>query len=285
MGLVNERLRAFVHLVGIASSLEKKFRWIAFPGLIRGIGIIHFFVFVLILFNPDTLNLFRFNREAMAEGEYWRVISFIAIPPITPVGMPLLMTLFMFFLLKITFLINDSLEHAWGEFRTSLYVYATLACMILANFLQGPFFFGGHGGLILYQAVFIAFATLFPNIEFRLFLILPVKIGVLAIILGVITLLQCFRGWDITAHTALTFLPYLVWAVPRFGKWYAVRGKVSARRAAFQKDSASGSKTFHECAQCGATEASHPGREFRVTADGRELCDACLPEKQADTGK
>ena len=207
MGLVNERLRAFVHLVGIASSLEKKFRWIAFPGLIRGIGIIHFFVFILLIFMPATGRLFLFNPQAIAEGEYWRVISFIAIPPITPVGMPLLMTLFMFFLLKITFLINDSLEHAWGEFRTSLYVYATLACMIPANFLQGPFFFGGKGGLILYQAVFIAFATVFPNIEFRLFLILPVKIGVLAIILGVITLLQCFRGWDITAHTALTDHP------------------------------------------------------------------------------
>ena len=280
MGLVNERLRPFVHVVGFTNSLERKFRWLSFPGLIRGIGIIHFFVFVLILFNPDTLNLFRFNREAMAEGEYWRVISFIAIPPITPVGMPLLMTLFMFFLLKITFLISDSLEHAWGEFRTSLYVYATLACMILANFWQGPVFAGG-GGLILYQVVFIAFATLFPNIEFRLFLILPIKIGILAIILGIITLLQCFQGWQVAAHVALTFLPYLVWALPRFCRLYAARGKATARRAAFQRASIPEGSTFHKCDQCDATDASHPERDFRVTEDGRELCNACLESPPA----
>jgi hypothetical protein len=33
--------------------------------------------------------------------------------------------------------------------------------------------------------------------------------------------------------------------------------------------------TFHRCESCGATEASHPAREFRVAVDGNEYCDAC----------
>ena len=278
MGLVNASLRPFLHPVSLSNSLEPKFRWMAFPGLIRGIGIIHFFVFVLLIFNPETLNSFTFHEAKIAKGEYWRAISFIALPPILPGGMLLLSTLLMFFVMKITFLINDSLEHAWGEFRTSLYVYAVLACMIIANFWSGPLF-SGQGGLFLYEAIFIAFATIFPNIEFRLFLVVPVKIGILAIILAVITILQCFTGGlQVTAHILLTFFPYLVWAVPRFLKWYIMRGRTAARRNAFQRQALTAGEAFHKCEQCGATDSSHPERDFRVTEEERELCNACLGE-------
>ncbi|MEC8941142.1 MAG: hypothetical protein VYC95_00305, partial [Verrucomicrobiota bacterium] len=68
----------------LSNSLEPKFRWMAFPGLIRGIGIIHFFVFVLLVFNPETSTSFIFNKTLIAKGEYWRAISFIALPPILP---------------------------------------------------------------------------------------------------------------------------------------------------------------------------------------------------------
>ena len=279
MGLVNACLRPFVHPVTLSNSLEPKFRWMAFPGLIRGIGIIHFFVFVLLVFNPETVNSFIFNKTLIAKGEYWRAISFIALPPIPPGGWPLLLsTLLMFFILRITFLINDSLEHAWGAFRTSLYVYAVLGCMILAHFWSGPLL-SDLGGVILYAALFIAFATIFPNIEFRLFLVVPVKIGILAIILAVITILQCFTGGlQVTAHILLTFFPYLAWAVPRFLKWYVMRGRTAARRTAFQRQALPEGETFHKCEQCGATDSSHPERDFRVTEEERELCNACLAE-------
>ena len=278
MGLVNACLRPFVPHVSLSNSLEPKFRWMAFPGLIRGIGIIHFFVFVLLVFNREVGNSFVFNKDLIAKGEYWRVISFIAFPPILPGGMLLLSTLLMFFIMKITFLINDSLEHAWGEFRTSLYIYAVLGCMILANFWFEPLL-PGQGGRILYETMFIAFATIFPNIEFRLFLVVPVKIGILAIILAVITILQCFTGeLQVTAHILLTFFPYLAWAVPRFLKWYVMRGRTAARKNAFQRQALPEGEAFHRCDQCGATDSSHPKRDFRVTEEERELCNACLAE-------
>ena len=275
MRLVNECLRPFLHLVSLANSLEPKLRWMAFPGLIRGIGIIHFFVFVLLVFNPDALPSFVFDKTLIAKGEYWRAVSFIALPPILPGGWLLLQTLLMFFILRITFLVNDSLEHAWGEFRTSLYVYAVLGCMILANFWSGPLF---PGGLILYESIFIAFASIFPNIEFRLFLIIPVKIGILAIFLGGGIIMLCFRGLEMTGHILLTFFPYLIWAIPRFLKWYIMRGRTAARRNAFQRQALPEGEDFHRCEQCGATDSSHPERDFRVTGEDRELCNACLGE-------
>ncbi len=278
MRLVNERLRPFLHPVSLANSLEPKLRWMAFPGLIRGIGIIHFFVFVLLVFNPGALSSFVFDKALIAKGEYWRAISFIALPPIPPGGWLLLQTLLMFFILRITFLINDSLEHAWGAFRTSLYVYAVLGCMILAHFWSGPLF-SVLGGLILYEAIFIAFATIFPNIEFRLFLIVPVKIGILAIFLGIITILLCIQGGaEVTGHILLSFFPYLRWAIPRFFRWYIMRSRTAARRNAFQRQALPEGEDFHRCEQCGATDSSHPERDFRVTGEDRELCNTCLGE-------
>ena len=100
MRLVNERLRPFLHPVSLANSLEPKLRWMAFPGLIRGIGIIHFFVFVLLVFNPGALSSFVFDKALIAKGEYWRAISFIALPPIPPGGWLLLQTLLMFFIIS-----------------------------------------------------------------------------------------------------------------------------------------------------------------------------------------
>ena len=248
--LVNKRLPPFVHHVSLINSLEPKFRWIAFPGLIRGIGIIHFFVFILLVFSPDTLQSFLFDKGLITKGEPWRIASFIALPPILPGRSLLLSTLLMYYVLRITFLISDALEEAWGAFRTSLYVYAILGCMIMANFWIGPLF-PGQGGLILYEVLFLAFATLFPRIEFRLFLILPVRIGILALLLGGITLLTCFNSTRVATHILLTFSPYLFWAVPCFFRWYITRGRTAARRKSFQQQSLPKENLFTDAKSAG----------------------------------
>ena len=158
----------------------------AFPGLIRAIGIIHVFVFLLLVFLPSSAVSFAFDYQRIVSGEYWRVISFAALPPVPLGSSPLLSALFMFFAMRITFMFNDGLEEAWGELKTSIYVYSVLACMIFAQFLgKGT---GGFGGITLYAQLFFAFATLFPRVEFHLFLILPIKVWVLGVITGGILL-------------------------------------------------------------------------------------------------
>lgn len=277
MRLVNECVPPFVPQVGLSNSVKPKFRWLAFPGLIRGIGIIHFFIFVLLVFQWKAIWVFVYDWGKITEGEYWRIFSFLAIPPLTPNpgSFLLILTLFMFFILKITFLMNDTIEEAWGELRTTLYVYASLACIIAANLIFGPIFYG-QGGLLFYETMFVAFATICPHYEFRLMLILPVKVGVLAVILGIIILIQCFRGWEVAGHAALSFFPYLIWAVPRFVTWFKARGNTMARQAAYRSKSLPAGAAFHTCAQCNATDATEPDRDFFVADDDRELCNVCL---------
>ena len=278
MGLVNERFPPFLPPVSLFNSLEPKIRWMAFPGLGRAIAILHVFVFLLLVFLPSSRFSFVFNYQIIAAGEYWRVISFAALPPVVPVpgGMPVLSGLFMFFVMRITFLISDGLEEAWGALRASIYVYSTLACMILAHFLvKSP---QGIGGPTLYAQLFLAFAVLFPRVEFQLFLIFPVKVGVLGFISGAILLFYCFTGLDTALLTLLPALPFLFWACPRLLIWSVTRGRTAARRAKFRESSLPEGQAFHHCAQCGATDISHPQREFRVTGEEQELCSECLDQ-------
>ena len=149
---------------------------------------------------------------------------------------------------------NDGLEEAWGELKASIYVYSVLACMIFAQFLGKNT--GGFGGITLYAQLFFAFATLFPRVEFHLFLILPIKVWVLGVITGGILLFGVLQAPGYAHIILLPSLPYLFWAFPRLLKWYVTRGQTVARRAKFQQGVRPEGEAFHHCAQCGATDSS-----------------------------
>jgi len=281
--------RPFFSPVGLSNSLEPKLGWLAFPGLIRGIVIIHAVIFVLLLMRGEdavaTLALFVFDWDQILAGEVWRLISFIMIPPVGIGGSPTLAVLFMFIAMMIAFLINDLLEQSWGVFRTTLYCYGIFFCQILAHLILGFLEIavdGSQGGVIFYQAIFLAFATTVPRYEFRLFFVLPVQVWVLGAALGAYLVLQCFGGLFNALYYFLCFAPYLVWALPRFVRWVRQREHSAARRANFQAKSKRSSDHFHTCDRCGATDVSHSDRDFRVTEDGGELCDACLQSEASE---
>ena len=214
--------------------------------------------------------------------------SFLLLPPQFPGGT--LGILFMFIAVMIAFMINDSLEHAWGVFRTSVYCFGVMLCQIvgltvlsLVSIPMAAMGLSTMGGVIFYEAIFLAFATVYPRYEFRLFFILPVQVWVLGVIAGILIVLQSislaslgFHGILQAIYLYFVLLPYLVWAVPRLIRYSKERGQTAARRAKFQQKSLPASESFHKCEQCGATDASHPERDFRITEDERELCDSCL---------
>ena len=104
--------------MGLSNSLEPKFSWLAFPGLIRGVTIIHVMMFVVLAFQPAAIAEFVFDPEKILSGEAWRVGSFLLLPPLRGIGT--FTVIFMFIGAMIAFMINDALERTWGVFRTSL---------------------------------------------------------------------------------------------------------------------------------------------------------------------
>ena len=274
--------------MGLSNSLEPKFSWLAFPGLIRGVTIIHVMMFVVLAFQPTAIMEFVFNPEKILSGEAWRVGSFLLLPPLTGIGT--FTIIFMFIGAMIAFMINDALERTWGVFRTSLYCYGVMVCQIIALTLlsildmnvNDILSFSAKGGAYFYGSIFLAFATSFPRHEFRLFFIIPVQVWVLGVVSGITIVLQSFTGVYSALFLYLTFLPYIVWALPRFIRWYRTRSQTAVRQADYRARSLPAGDSFHACEQCGATDTTHPDRDFRITGDDRELCDVCLEGNPVD---
>lgn len=254
---------------------ERKLGWMSFPGFLRYYALFHVMVFGLQFISPGIGDVLSFDREKIFEGEVWRLVTFLfATSGFRGVGA--LAILFLFFMVMIAFMMSDALEQEWGVFKTSMFFYVGVLGLLLANFLFRMPMPGS--GFFIYQGAFFAFATLFPRVEFRLFLILPVQVRYLAMLLGVFLVLG-----------VLSYLPWVGFAMLAFGNYFfwaglpALRGgmrvmEAKGRKRKFESAAFPEGEAFHRCKVCGRTEVSDPELEFRMAVDGEEYCDEHLPD-------
>lgn len=255
--------------------MERNFGWLGFPGFLRFYALFHAMVFALQLFRKDIGQLLEFDREKILAGEVWRLMTFLfsssGASGITPFG-----ALFFFFMVMIAFMMSDALEGAWGTFRTSMFFYFGWLMLIVGNFIS-PVMFPGSG-FLLYGAAFLAFATLFPRVEFMMFFILPVQVRFLAMIQAGLMVFMLLGNLYLIPLFLLGHLNYLLWAgLP------ALRGKAQIAQAAQRRKNFNAKKlpkeeAFHVCKVCGRTEISDRALEFRIGVDGEEYCEDHLPK-------
>jgi len=255
--------------------LEKRFGWLAFPGLLRFYAIFHGIVYVLQWFRPDLGKLLEFDLGRIMAGEVWRAVTFL-IASSGSIGSGVFGILATLFFIMVAFMMSDALEEAWGVFRTTLFHLTGFLGLILANFLFPSLM--PESGTLIYGAAFFAFATLFPKIEFLLFFILPVQVRFLAWLNAGIWVLAVMRDWRMLPFLLLGYAGYLLFAgIP------ALRGKLQSGigapfSGAKRRQNASKEAAFHACAKCQRTDVSDPTLEFRVGADGHEYCTEHLPK-------
>jgi hypothetical protein len=254
---------------------ERKFGWLSFPGLLKYYALFHVLVYLLQMVNPGIGEILEFNRAKIMDGEVWRVFTFLVADSGSG-GLGALGALFLFFMVMVAFMMNDSLEGAWGVFRTSVFHYTAFVGLILANFLYAAPMAGS--GFFVYTSAFFAFATLFPRHEFLMFLIIPVQVRWLAFLGGGLLVFGVIFDPIYFGFLLLGFGNYLLWAgIP------ALRGqarvvKSVARKRKFDKNKLDDGEAFHRCKTCGQTEVSNPELEFRMAADGEEYCEDHLPQ-------
>lgn len=257
-----------------SKEFERRFGWLAFPGLLRYFAMLHAMVYVLTIVKPGIGGQLAFDWDLIRAGEYWRLATCLFATAgagrATQMGV-----FFMVFMVMIAFMISDALEGAWGVFKTTLYFYCGIIGGIAACFVAPGM--GMLTGYFFYESAFFAFATLFPRVEFRMFFVLPVQVRFLAILAAVVLIAQDFKNPQWWAVLGLGFINYLLWAALP-----ALRGKARevnavSRRRQFAAAKAKPGTEFHRCEHCGRTDVSDPALEFRVGVDGKEYCDEHLP--------
>jgi len=158
------------------SKLERKYGKYAIKNLMLYIIALYAFGFIINLFYPAVYQAwFSLNAEKILHGQIWRIVTFIIQPTTTSV-------LFIFFSLYLYYMIGTVLERAWGSFRFNVYFFMGVILHVLAAILI-YLVFGVNLELNTYylnMALFMAFATVQPDMQLLLFFIIPIKIKWLA---------------------------------------------------------------------------------------------------------
>jgi len=241
----------------------------SFPGLLRYYALFHVLVFLLQFVNPQIGLVLEFDRAKIFSGEVWRLVTFLFASSggsgLGPFGL-----LFLFLMVMISFMMSDALEGAWGIFRTTLFYYTGFAGLLAANLIYAHPMPGS--GFFVYISAFLAFATLFPKVEFLMFFVLPVQIRWLAILIAGLTLWGLFAEPLYIGFLILGFGNYILWAGIPALQGRALIIESANRRKKFERKKGSPDEAFHVCAECDRTEVSDPYLEFRMAADGEEYC-------------
>ena len=234
-------------------------------------------VYLMTQFTQNTIlySLLIFDRDAILHGQIWRLFTY----PLTFYNSNLLL---MAVALFCYYSIGRAMEAIWGTLRFNLFYLCGVVLMDIWCMA-----FGGRADVTyLNLSLFLSYATMFPDAQFLLFFIIPIKAWIFALL----DLLLAVYG--LLAYP----FPYNFFSIISLANYFLFFGKdvlnvvpLSWRlriRQLFNKNAApapqrpkvipfsqsnSGSAASpkqeapytHKCTVCGRTDASHPELEFR----------------------
>ncbi len=146
---------------------------------------------------------FSLIPSLVAQGQIWRLITFIFLPPSSS---PLALVLSLYFY----YIMGSALERVWGTFRFNLYYLFGIIGCILAGLISG---YGTNTYLNL--SLFLAFAYLFPEHQVLLFYVIPIKVKYLAYLDWAIFAIDLITGsWSAKAAIIALLINFFIFFGP-----------------------------------------------------------------------
>ena len=262
-----------------------------FHNLMYYIVILYAIGLVMNLLNPMVYwQFFSLDIEKILHGQIWRLVTFLVYPPTlaTWAFMDLffgILALFMYHSLGLT------LERVWGAFRFNMFFFMGVIGQILAAFVGYVVFHEAYfitTGFLNFS-IFLAFAICFPDVQFLLFMVIPVKAKWLAVAESAVYAYSFFRGSASTrCEIALSLINVLLFvAMTRNYQKYSPREMKRKHDFKTKIKVLPKGKSMHKCVVCGRTEADGTDLEFRYCskcAGGLEYCMDHLYTHQHVTG-
>ena len=248
------------------------------PNLMLYISLGTALVFLMSIINENYALYYWlcFDRQLILQGQVWRLVSYV----LTYNAGNVLLTIISLF---CYYSLGQGIENLWGTLRFNLFYFTGVI-------LQDVFcmLFGGTANVFyLNLSLFLAYATMYPNAQFLIFFVIPVKAWILALLDLVLTL------YPVITLTVAGLFPYSLFPLVAllnyflfFGKdvlnvipmsWRAnaarlfrKKPKQKAKVVPFPKAGSYEATTVsvkapytHRCTVCGRTDVSNPDLEFR----------------------
>ena len=218
--------------------------------------------------------LLCFDRAKILQGEVWRLFSYVFTYSTSSIFLTAVS-------LVCYFSLGRAIENLWGTLRFNLFYFTGVILMDIYGLITGC----DANVYYLNLSLFLSYATLYPNAQFLLLFIIPVKAWVFAVFDLVVPLL------DVLVYP----FPYNLFPLVALANYFLFFGKDVVNvfpiswRANFarlfrkRKKAAPGAKTIpfptagsyeattatvkapytHRCTTCGRTDISNPELEFR----------------------
>ena len=226
--------------------------------------------------NPLLYSLLVFDREAILHGQIWRLITY----PLTFYHSNiLLMAVFLF----CYYSLGRAMENIWGTLRFNLFYFCGILMMDVWCMI-----FGGRADVTyLNLSLFLSYATMFPNAQFLLFFIIPVKAWIFALFdLALVLYSLLADPFPYNCFSVISLANYFLFFGADVLNVIPMSWRVNARRLFRKKSyapkqekpkvipfSQAGSYEAttakpkapytHKCTICGKTDADDPTLEFR----------------------
>ena len=228
-------------------------------------------LFYSLLFNSSLLNLLYFNPLLIMRGQIWRLFTFVFIPNTTS-------PIFFLFAAFLYYSIGSALEYTWGTFKFNIYyllgmVFNMLGLLIVQLIFYRDdvsaytFYRSTYSSITVYLnlSLFLAYAVLYPDVQFLLYGILPIKVKYLAAIDVIFLAYALISG---TVSTRVLIIVSLLNFLLFFGsKLRSSRPTATSKQfKAKQRELKQGPPikvAFHKCSVCGKTELTDPDMDFR----------------------
>ncbi len=254
------------------NKLERKFGKLAIPHLINyligGYAIGYLLTFGSMYTNLNFLSFMTLEPYYIIHHfQFWRIITWVMIPPQDNIIFALIMMLFYWQL-------GTVLEQSWGTFKFNCYIFGGILFTLIGAFvlyaLTGAVGIGNYfSTYYINMSIFLAFAMSYPDMEVLLYFIIPIKMKWMALVYAVLILFEIVSyGWAGRTAIICSLLNFLIFYLLMKKEGHPSRAS-RARQAAFHKDYDT-KKTVdgkcvarHKCAICGRTDVTHPDLEFR----------------------
>ena len=218
-------------------------------------------------------NLLYFDRGLILRGQIWRIITY----PLTyRIDNLLLMAVSLF----CYYSLGRAMETIWGTLRFNLFYFTGVILMDIYCMI-----FGGTASVTyLNLSLFLSYATLFPDAQFLMFFIIPVKAWIFALFdLAIVIMDLILYPFPYNLFSVISLANYFLF----FGKdvlnvvplpWRIKLGRLFKKQpvqpkrpkviqfdaAAYQASKETQKAAYtHRCTVCGRTDVSNPELEFR----------------------
>lgn len=260
--------------------LEKKFGKYAIQNISLMLIICYGFGYAIQIVNPGFLNYLTLNSYLILRGQVWRLVTWIIIPP---AGFDIFFTLIS---LYFYYWLGTTLERTWGTFRYNLFLLGGIFFTILGSFVllafcyiqyapeiavlgSTAFFHEIRNSFSLFStyyvnlSIFLAFALTFPEVQVRLFFVIPIKVKWLGLFDVALTLYGFFLGGPaIRIVIGASLLNVVIFFLATRSVMRMSPKQIRRRQVFRQEMRRSTGTTRHKCAICGRTEADG-NLEFR----------------------